>query len=324
VSNKSRKFKKSKKSDKLGDFLGPRYWLTWLGFGMIFLMSHLPFALQIQLGRALGWISYALAKERRRVCSINISLCFPELSAPEQKQLVQNTFLSNGIGVMEIGMAWCRHPEDFHHRVTVSGLEHLQAATSRGKGVLLVCAHFTTLEFCGSLLSLFHPMDVTYRPHKNALFETLMFRARQRLYGAVIDRGDVRQALRSLQQGHTMWYAPDQDYGAKHSVFVDFFGVPAATITATTRFASFNDSAVIFFSHYRRADNSGYHLDFSAPLTDYPSGDEHGDAARINAVIEDAVRQHPEQYLWLHKRFRTQALGKAVSPYNKRARMSSP
>jgi len=200
--------------------------------------------------------------------------------------------------------------------VTVSGLENLQAAARDGKGILLVCAHFTTLEFAGSLLSLFHKMDVTYRPHKNPLFETLMFRARQRLYGAVIDRGDVRLALRSLQQGHTVWYAPDQDYGPRHSVFVDFFGVPAATITATGRFASFNKSAVIFFSHYRNAENSGYHLDFSAPLQDYPSGDDTADAIRINGVIEAAIRQHPEQYLWLHKRFKTQAEGKA-SPYRR-------
>ena len=316
--------KKSRKSDNLGDFLSPRYWPTWLGFGVIWLVARLPFALQIRLGRGLGWLSYALARERRRICRINIDLCFPELSAEQRKRLVRDTFISNGIGVLEVGMAWCRNPADFRQRVTVSGLEHLEAATARGKGVLLVCAHFTTLEFCGSLLSLFHRMDVTYRPHKNPLFETLMFRARQRLYGAVLDRGDVRQTLRSLQEGHTVWYAPDQDYGAKHSVFVDFFGVPAATITATTRFAAFNDSAVIFFSHHRLPDDSGYHLDFSAPLQDYPSGDEHADAARINAVIEAAVRQHPEQYLWLHKRFKTQAAGKAASPYHKRAAAESP
>lgn len=316
--------KKSKKSDNLGDFLSPRYWPTWLGFGVTWLVVQLPFALQIRIGQLLGWLSYKLARERRRICRINIGLCFPERSREAQAQLVRDTFISNGIGVMEVALAWCRNPEDFRGRVTISGLENLQAAAARGKGVLLVCAHFTTLEFCGSLLSLFHPMDVTYRPHRNALFETLMFRARQRLYGAVIDRGDVRQALRSLQQGHTMWYAPDQDYGAKHSVFVNFFGVPAATITATTRFASFNDSAVIFFSHYRRANDSGYHLDFSAPLQDYPCGDELADASRINTVIEDAVRQHPEQYLWLHKRFKTQALGKGASPYNKRVHTPSP
>lgn len=309
--------KKSRKSDHLSDFLAPRYWPTWVGFGFTWLIAQLPFGVQIRIGQLLGWLSYHLAQERRRVCRINIALCFPELDARQQEKLVRDTFISNGIGIMEVAMAWCRDPADFRRRVTISGLDNLQAASEAGKGVLLVCAHFTTLEFAGSLLSLFHKMDVTYRPHKNPLFETLMFRARQRLYGAVIERGDVRQALRRLQQGSTVWYAPDQDYGAKHSVFVGFFGVRAATITATSRFASFNDSAVIFFSHYRSADNSSYHLDFSAPLSGYPTGDETLDASRINSVIEEAVRQHPDQYLWLHKRFKTQPEGKAASPYIK-------
>lgn len=271
----------------------------------------------MRIGQALGWLSYHLARERRRICRINIDLCFPQLAERERQKLVKDTFISNGIGVMEVGMAWCRRPESFRSRVTISGLDNLEAASAKGKGVLLVCAHFTTLEFAGSLLSLFHQMDVTYRPHKNPLFETLMCRSRQRLYEAVIDRGDVRLALKRLKQGSTLWYAPDQDYGAKHSVFVSFFGVKAATITATSRFASFNDSEVIFFSHYRSKDNSSYHLDFSAPLTDYPSGDDKLDAARINQIIEDAVAEHPEQYLWLHKRFKTQAGGKAFSPYRK-------
>jgi KDO2-lipid IV(A) lauroyltransferase len=309
--------KKSQKSDTLTPFLGPRYWPTWLGFACIWLLAQTPFFVQIRIGQALGWISYWLAHERRRICRININLCFPELSAPKRKKLVKDTFISNGIGIMEIGMAWCRRPQDFRDRVSVSGLDNLQEASEKGKGVLLVCAHFTTLEFAGSLLSLFHKMDVTYRPHKNALFETLMFRSRQRLYGEVIDRGDVRLALKRLKQGATVWYAPDQDYGAKHSVFVSFFGVKAATITATSRFASFNDSEVIFFSHYRSADNGRYHLDFSTPLADYPSGDERQDAARINQIIEEAVKEHPEQYLWLHKRFKTQPGGKEDSPYRK-------
>ena len=310
--------KKSKKSEHLSDFLAPRYWPTWLGFGMIWLGAHFPFAVQMRIGQGIGWLIYKFARDRRRICKTNIALCFPELDANAQARLVQETFISSGIGVMEVAMAWCRCPEDFRRRVTVSGLQNLQAAEQAGKGILLVCAHFTTLEFAGSLLSLSHKMDVTYLPHKNPLFETLMFRARQRLYGAVIDRGDVRQALRRLQQGHTVWYAPDQDYGPKHSVFVPFFGVPAATITATSRFASFNHSAVIFFSHYRNEENSGYHLDFSAPLQDYPSGDGTTDAIRINGVIETAVRQHPEQYLWVHKRFKTQVEGKTASPYNKK------
>ena len=305
--------KKSEKSDRLSDFLGPRYWPTWLAFGVIWLTAQLPFAAQMALGRGLGIISFHFAKARRRICETNIALCFPELDAQAQAQLVKQTFISNGIGVMEVGLAWCRSPHSFADRVKVNGLESLQNAAAQGKGVLLVCAHFTTLEFAGSLLSLFHPMDVTYRPHKNPLFETLMFRSRQRLYGAVIERGDVRQALRSLKQGHTVWYAPDQDYGRRHSVFVNFFGVEAATITATSRFASFNDSAVVFFSHYRNESDTGYQLDFSEPLQNYPCGNEEQDAQRINDIIESAIRKHPEQYLWLHKRFKTQAQG--LSPY---------
>lgn len=299
----------------LSRFLAPRYWPTWLGFGVIWLAAHLPFAVQMHIGQLIGVASYHLARERRRICSINIRLCFPEMDAAQQARLVRDTFISNGIGVMEVGMAWCRQPQQFRRRVTVSGLDRLEAASARGKGVLLVCAHFSTLEFAGSLLSLFHSMDVTYRRHKNPLFETLMTRSRERLYGAVIERRDVRGALRSLKAGHTLWYAPDQDYGPRHSVFVKFFGVPAATITATTRFASLNDSAVVFFSHYRKEDNSGYHLDFSDALSDYPTGDEEADAARINSIIEAAIRKHPEQYIWLHKRFKTQAAGKSASPY---------
>ena len=308
--------KKSLKSDRLSDFLSPRYWPTWLGFGVIWLAAQLPFPAQMQVGKALGWLSFHFARERRHICQTNIALCFPELSQEQQRLLVRDTFTSNGIGVMEVGLAWCRKPQSFRNRVSVSGLENLQRAAEGGKGVLLVCAHFTTLEFAGCLLSLFHKMDVTYRPHKNPLFETLMYRARQRWYGAVIERGDVRAALRSLQQGHTLWYAPDQDYGRKHSVFAKFFGVEAATITATGRFASFNASEVVFFSHYRSADDSGYHLEFSKALEQYPCGEETEDAQRINDVIEQAIRKHPEQYLWLHKRFKTQPVG-VTSPYKK-------
>lgn len=279
-------------------------------------MTRLPFAVLMAAGQLLGRLGYHLARERRHICRVNIALCFPELSAQEQEDLVKATFISNGIGVMEVAMAWCRDPADFRERVTLSGLDNLQAAATTGRGVLLVCAHFTTLEFVGTLLTQFHPMHVTYRPHKNPLFETLMVRARQRHFGEVIERGDVRQALRSLQQGHTVWYAPDQDYGPRRAVYVDFFGVQAATITATSRFASFNNSVVIFFSHYRTPDNSGYHLDFSLPLENYPTGDDVTDAIRINGVIEEAVRRHPDQYLWLHKRFKTQPQGK-TSPYKK-------
>lgn len=300
--------------------VNPRYLPTWLGLGLMCIIALFPFRLQLQLGVVIGLCSFYLAGERRRVCEINIALCLPELSAKEQSALVRNTFVSMGIGVVEIGLSWCRNPQRFRDRVTVSGLEYLQQADDKGKGTLLLCAHFSTLEFAGTLLSLFHPMDVTYARQKNLVLERVMTGSRRRHFGAVIERKDVRQALKRLKSGHTLWYAPDQDYGARHSVYAKFFGVTAATVRATSKIARFNDSAVIFFSHYRRADNSGYHLEFT-PVTDaYPTGEDITDAQLINDVIETAIRKHPEQYLWLHKRFKTQQTGKASSPYQKNPR----
>lgn len=293
----------------------PRYWPTWVLLGLMWSAAHLPFPVQMRIGALLGIASYHLARERRHVCEVNLRLCFPELSEVERRELVRKTFISNGIGLIEIAIAWYRDPGKYRNRVAVSGLENLEAALSRGKGVLLLCAHFTTIEFCAFLFSLYHKMDAMYRPNKNPLFEAAMYNGRVRHYPAVHARDDLRGAIRSLKQGRILWYAPDQDYGARHSVFVPFFGNQAATITATSRFARANDSAVVFFSHYRNADNSGYHLHFSPMLENYPGGDDEADAITINKLVEEAIKKQPDQYLWLHKRFKTQAAGKAARPY---------
>lgn len=301
--------RKQQYSDRPSDYLGPRYWPTWIGYGCIWLIAHLPYRLQVWLGKRLGHLMYYLAKSRRRVCARNIELCFPELSPEEQRKLVIDTFKSNGVGIMEIGLAWCRKPSDFSHMVEETGLENLIAAHKEGRGVLLVAAHFCTIEFVGSLMSLLYPVDITYRAHKNPLFDALMKRGRKRLYGAVVERKEVRAALRRLKEGNVLWYAADQDYGPRHSIFANFFGIPAASITATTKFASFNNSRVVFMSHYRKEDNSGYHLYFSEPLQDYPTGDDVQDVARINGYIESAIRKAPDQYIWLHRRFKTRPPG---------------
>lgn len=307
-----------KNTPPLQQFLGPRYWPTWLAYATIWLTAQLPFAWQMAIGRQIGRLSHLLARRRRHICEVNIALCFPELSASQQKRLVKDTFVSNGMGIMEIGLSWCRRPAEFMDRVDVHGLENLRQAHAQGRGVLLVSAHFCTLELIGALFSQLFPVNVTYRAHKNPLFDALMKRGRQRHFDAVIERKQVRRAMRSLRNGDVLWYAADQDYGPKHAVFANFFGRPAATIKATTQFARFNDSVVVFFAHYRKPDNSGYELYFSEPLTGYPSGDEKADAERINALIESAIRKHPEQYIWLHRRFKTRQPG-MPDPYQRPA-----
>lgn len=298
----------------LSRFLGPRHWPTWLAYGVIWAVAQLPFNWQMRIGRWIGLLGYRFARGRRHVCATNIALCFPELSSAEQERLVRDTFISNGRGIMEIGLSWCRNPADFMDRVSVHGLDNLRQAHAQGRGVLLVSAHFCTLELMGALLTQLYPISVTYRAHKNPLFDALMKRGRERHLDAVVERKQVRRALRRLQDNKVLWYAADQDYGPRHSVFVDFFGIPAATITATSQFARFNHSPVVFFAHYRKPDNSGYELHFSEALEDYPSGDEHADARRINALIEAAIRPHPEQYIWLHRRFKTRPPGEP-DPY---------
>ncbi len=278
-------------------------------------VAHLPYPLQIRIGLSIGLLSYHFARSRRHICEVNLRLCFPELSQQEHRKLVRKTFLSNGIGLIEVAISWYRDPQDYRSRTSITGLENLQAAIAKGKGVLLLCAHFSTLEFGGFLFNLIAEMDVTYRPNKNPLFQAAMFNGRIRHFRHVYDRKDVRGALRTLKAGRILWYAPDQDYGAKHSVFVPFFGNQAATITATARFAKVNNSAVLFYSHYRNEDNSGYHLEFSPPLQNFPSGDEEADAITTNQLVEQAIRKQPDQYLWLHKRFKTQAKGRSARPY---------
>lgn len=285
---------------------------------MMWSVAHLPFPLQMRIGRGLGRLSYLLARQRRHICEVNLELCFPELSAAERQQLVKKTFIANGMGLIEIAISWYRNIEDYRDRVTVTGLENLEKVKAKGKGVLLLCAHFSTLELGGCLTNMISPMDVTYRPNKNQLFQAAMLKGRKRHFPKVLEREDVRGAMRSLKEGRTLWYAPDQDYGLRHSVFVPFFGNEAATITATSRFARFNNSAVLFYRHYRNADNSGYHLEFSPELENFPSDDDVADARRINALVEDAIRKLPDQYLWLHKRFKTQAEGIAARPYFKK------
>ncbi len=290
----------------LRQFAGPRYWPTWLGLGILWLIAHLPYSLQIRLGSAIGFLAYRFGKRRRAICEENISLCFPELDQRQRVQLIKDTFRANGIGVIEAALAWSRAPEDYRDCTTIEGLEHLEAAMAQGKGVLLIGGHYSTLELGGTLLTLFHPMNVTYRQHKNPLFEAVMTNSRAKHFSRVIEREDVRQAMRSLKDGETLWFAPDQDYGAHHSVFVPFFGVEAATITATSRFARMNNSPVLMFSHIRKTDDSGYELSIGPVLEGFPSGDDEADATRINQELEARIRRHPEQYLWLHRRFKTQ------------------
>lgn len=286
-----------------------RYWPTWLGLGMLWCLSRLPYVWQLSTGRLFGRLFCRFASRRRHIAEVNLSLCFPGLATAARAQLITELFDSLGIGLLEMALSWWAPDGKLQRLATLEGLEHLQAALQQGKGVILLSGHFTTLEIGGRLLSLHTPFHVMYREHKNAAFESVMTAARTRHYKKAIPRGDLRGMLQSLRKNIPVWYAPDQDYGTGNSLFAPFFGVPAASITATSRLARISGAPVVPFFQTRLPDGRGYRLTLYPALDNFPGASIEQDTQRINAVIEARIREQPGQYLWVHRRFKTRPPG---------------
>jgi len=300
-------------------FLHPRFWLLWLGLGLLWLVVQLPYRILLLLGRGLGAVMYRVARSRRQIARRNLQLCFPELSEKERERLLRENFVSTGIAFFEMAMSWWWPKSRLQRLAQIQGLEHLQQAQAEGQGVILMTLHFTTLEIGGALLGQWHTIDGMYREHKNPVFDYVQRRGRERHNqdATAIEREDVRAMLKVLRAGRAIWYAPDQDYGRKQSIFVPWFGIQAATVTATTKFARLGRARVIPYTLERLPEGRGYSLVVHPPLDDFPGESEEADCRRINEWIEDAVRQHPEQYLWAHRRFKTRPEGES-SLYRKR------
>ncbi|WP_111413929.1 LpxL/LpxP family Kdo(2)-lipid IV(A) lauroyl/palmitoleoyl acyltransferase [Billgrantia lactosivorans] len=290
-------------------FVHPRYWPAWLAIAAMWVGAWLPWRLKLAIGRGIGLLAWRLIPRRRHIVDTNLRLCFPELDERERSERVKQTFVANGIGILETATAWCRDPRHLRHRVAGKNPHYLAEAQARGKGVLILGIHFSTLDLGGALHSLFFPADVVYRPHNNPLFDRFMTRARSRIFGEAIDRHDLRGVVRRLKAGHSVWYSPDQDFGRDASVFAPFFGVQAASIRLTAKIARMTGAPVVPLMFHRNPDERTYTVEWRPPLENFPSGDEVADATRINAFIEEAIRKHPEQYLWLHRRFKTRPRG---------------
>ncbi|MEH6490525.1 lipid A biosynthesis lauroyl acyltransferase [Halopseudomonas sp.] len=301
--------------------LHPRYWLLWLGLGLLWLVVQLPYPLLLGLGRILGKLMYWLMAERREVARVNLALCFPQMNELQREQLLRENFASNGIALFEMAMAWWWPKRRLAKLAHIEGIEHLQSAAAKGQGVVLMSLHFTTLEIGAALLGQVVTIDGMYREHRNAAFDYVQRHGRERHNrdAKAVEREDVRSMMRSLRSGRAIWYAPDQDYGRKASVFVPLFGVEAATVTATSTFARLGKAQVVPFTQRRLPNAQGYQLIVHPPLQDFPGGDDTADALRINQWVEQAIAEQPEQYMWVHRRFKTRPEGVA-RPYAKRGR----
>jgi len=288
--------------------LHPRYAVSWMGVLLLWCCAQLPYQYLRKLGKVIGAVMYVVARRRCHIVRVNISLCFPEKSATEQEQLVKFSMQENIIGLFESAYAWWGKPEDQYGNIDAVGLEHIKKAQEGGKGVLLVGAHYSNLDLGGLFVAHCVPVDVTYRRHNNVLFDYFIRSSRERYFAHVIERSELRVMLRGLKKGRVLWYAADQDYGRKHSVFAPFFGVEAATLNSTSKLAKMTGAAVVIVGHHRKY-NGRFEVEFSPALMDFPSDSDSADAAHVNAALEQQIRKYPEQYMWVHRRFKTQREG---------------
>jgi KDO2-lipid IV(A) lauroyltransferase len=274
-------------------------------------IACLPQAWLLRLGVVLTWLSWPLLRRRRRYARTNLALCFPELDARAQRRLLRATLRASVTGLLESLRAWFAPPSRLRGLVKVEGLQHLQAAQADGRGVLLLTGHTPHLELGGRLLSeaLGRPVSIVVRRNNHPCIERFIDGARRRAFAATIGKKDVRELLRALARGDVVAQAGDQDFNYQHA-FVPFFGIPAATLTAIPELARRGNATVLPYWFQREADGR-YRLWIEPQWPGWPSGDPAADAARYMRELETVVRRHPEQYLWVHRRFKTRPPGAA-------------
>ncbi|OOZ42924.1 LpxL/LpxP family Kdo(2)-lipid IV(A) lauroyl/palmitoleoyl acyltransferase [Solemya elarraichensis gill symbiont] len=290
--------------------LHPKTWPTWIGLGIFRLLILLPYPLVMRAGGLVGRLTWLLLPGKRRlVLKKNLELCFPELDITEREALARQHIESAGKGFLEVALAWWGRDEELLKLANFIGLEHLEKAQATGNGVILLLAHFTSLEMGGRLLAMKAPFEALYRPSDNPAVEYLMQKNRTRHTEGAISKSDIKGMIRSLRKGKTIWYAPDQSPSRKNAVIVPFFGIETLSSTATARLAKMTGASVVPFLPLRRKDGAGYDLQLFAALDNFPGGDEVADAARINQLFESWIRQRPEEYFWFHRRFKQQSDG---------------
>lgn len=299
----------------------PKYWGIWLGVGTMKLFILLPYRLQLAIGRLLGTMALPFAKHRKSVCQTNLQICFPHLSQQEIHHLIKSNFQSVGMGMIETAMAWYMPDKRLKNKLTIKNFHLVEHLLDKKVPIILCGFHFTCLEIAGRLLQDKLDYALLYREHKNPLFNHLMYQGRERYTKLQIGRKEMKKFSMALKQKIPVWFAPDQDYGRHRSVFAPFYGTQAATITTLSHLAKRAKLHIIPIAYYRKPDYSGYELHFYPPFKNFPSGDLVTDATQLNEMIESAINQQIDQYLWQHRRFKTRPIGEAkLYPISKRKR----
>lgn len=274
---------------------------------IMWLLHFLPNKVVRYLGQLLGYIFFYLAQSRRKIGLINVAACFPSMTKVERRRIIRQHFQYFTTAILEYSTLWFASKANISHFIRIEGNEHYLAA--KDKPIILLAPHFIGLDIGGLRHSIDHTSASLYSHQKNQGMDRLLLRGRSRFtQPQLFSRQEgIRSVIRALRQKIDFYYLPDQDFGRKDSIFVPFFGVPAATITGVSRLASAVDAHVV--PAVTRREGTGYVLRYYPAWENFPSDDLYADTRRVNAFIEACILEAPAQYFWLHKRFKTRPLG---------------
>lgn len=287
--------------------------LSRLAIAIFWLLHWLPLSVLAPLGEAFGLLLYVVAVPRRRVVATNLRLCFPELSAAQRGRLARAHFRVAGRSFLERGLVWWASRERLQRIVKIEGGERLRALQAAGRPVILLAPHFVGLDMGGTRVTMEADVVSIYARQKNKVFDRWLYHGRSRFGDQLLlSRQDgVRGTIKAMKAGRPFYYLPDMDYGRKDAIFVPFFGVQAATITGLSRLSRLAGAVVLPCATRVLPGGQGYRVEIGEPWADFPSEDVEADTARMNAWIEATVRTMPEQYYWVHRRFKTRPPGEA-------------
>jgi len=273
------------------------------------LISLLPMRIIWMLGVSLGSVVYLFPSKLKRTALINIRLCFPGLDAAGRRRLLFRHFRMLGVSILSYGLGWWASPARLRRLVRFRDRRHYDAALAEKRSIILFTPHFLALDISGITLSSERPMITMYREPRDKVLDR-MLKKRGRFSAVLFERkSNLKALIRHLRDGRPFYYLPDQDPGGADAVFVPFFGIPAATVTAFSRIAKMTDAVVIPCWSRILPGGAGFEVRFEPPLDGYPSDDPVRDAARMNAEVERVARQCPDQYLWSYRRFKTRPPG---------------
>jgi KDO2-lipid IV(A) lauroyltransferase len=291
--------------------IAPRYWPSWVGFGLARLISLLPLPVIAVVGGILGELLFLIIPSRRRITLRNIGSCFPHLSRFQVWRLARKNYRAMSQAIFDTGISWWSSDARLKRLTRYRNRQVYDQALANDRPIILLMGHFIVMEVGGLALSMERPLIDIYKAPSNPVAHLLAVRGLNRSgFATLIEKSEgLKPVVRAMRDGEPLCYLPDQDQGTSNSVFVPFFGIQSATLNLLGKLTKMTNAVVIPCFARQLPWGQGYEVSFEAPLENFPVGDEVADATRMNQVIENAVRKMPDQYFWVHKRFKTRPEG---------------